>query len=72
MTCFTSQTPEAEELAMISVQLASKFLFNVGFHTKKTLRYEPNRLTYSSFLEQTYSTTSTFNFVGDSQVVDDP
>ena len=23
---------------MLSVQLASKFLFNVGFHTKKTLR----------------------------------
>ncbi len=23
---------------MISVQLAAKFLFNVGFHTKKTLR----------------------------------
>jgi len=29
---------DSEELAMISVQLASKFLFNVGFHTKKTLR----------------------------------
>ena len=32
------QTPESENLAMISVQLASKFLFTVGFHTKKTLR----------------------------------
>ena len=32
------QSAEAEELAMISVNLASKFLFNVGFHTKKTLR----------------------------------
>ena len=32
------QGPDAEELAMISVQLASKFLFSVGFHTKKTLR----------------------------------
>ncbi|XP_067668544.1 ubiquitin carboxyl-terminal hydrolase 9X-like [Haliotis asinina] len=31
-------TQEAEQIAMISVELASKFLFNVGFHTKKTLR----------------------------------
>jgi ubiquitin carboxyl-terminal hydrolase 9/24 len=31
-------TPEAEDLALITVQLASKFLFNSGFHTKKTLR----------------------------------
>ena len=29
---------EAEELAMLTVQLASKFLFNSGFHTKKSLR----------------------------------
>ncbi|XP_046668911.1 probable ubiquitin carboxyl-terminal hydrolase FAF-X isoform X3 [Homalodisca vitripennis] len=29
---------EAEELSMLSVQLASKFLFHTGFHTKKTLR----------------------------------
>ena len=29
---------EAEEMAMLSTQLASKFLFNVAFHTKKTLR----------------------------------
>lgn len=34
--CF--QTPEFEELAMLSVQLASRFLFHTGFHTKKTLR----------------------------------
>lgn len=27
-----------EELSMLSVQLASKFLFHTGFHTKKTLR----------------------------------
>jgi hypothetical protein len=33
------QSDEAEELAMISVKLAAKFLFNVGFHTKKSLRY---------------------------------
>jgi len=32
------QTPEFEELAMLSVQLASRFLFHTGFHTKKTLR----------------------------------
>ena len=32
------QSPEAEQLAMLSTELASKFLFNVGFHTKKTLR----------------------------------
>ncbi|XP_066599991.1 ubiquitin carboxyl-terminal hydrolase 9X [Prorops nasuta] len=30
--------PETEELAMLSVQLASRFLFYTGFHTKKTLR----------------------------------
>ncbi|XP_077513422.1 ubiquitin carboxyl-terminal hydrolase-like faf isoform X2 [Amblyomma americanum] len=31
-------TPEAEDLAMVSVQLASKFLFQTAFHTKKSLR----------------------------------
>ncbi|KAK6195512.1 hypothetical protein SNE40_000926 [Patella caerulea] len=31
-------TPDAEKIAMISVELASKFVFNVGFHTKKTIR----------------------------------
>ncbi|XP_076338950.1 ubiquitin carboxyl-terminal hydrolase 9X-like isoform X1 [Tachypleus tridentatus] len=35
-------SPEAEELAMISVQLAAKFLFTTGFHTKKTLRGPAN------------------------------
>ncbi|XP_038658038.1 probable ubiquitin carboxyl-terminal hydrolase FAF-X isoform X1 [Scyliorhinus canicula] len=30
--------PEAEELAMISIQLAARFLFNTGFHTKKIVR----------------------------------
>ncbi|CAB1346501.1 unnamed protein product, partial [Coregonus sp. 'balchen'] len=30
--------PEAEEMAMISVQLAAKFLFSTGFHTKKVVR----------------------------------
>ena len=29
---------ESEEIAMMSTQLASKFLFSVGLHTKKTLR----------------------------------
>ncbi|KAL4220567.1 putative ubiquitin carboxyl-terminal hydrolase FAF-X [Mactra antiquata] len=29
---------EAEQLAMLSTELASKFLFTVGFHTKKSLR----------------------------------
>ncbi|XP_078265311.1 ubiquitin carboxyl-terminal hydrolase 9X isoform X2 [Rhinoraja longicauda] len=29
---------EAEELAMISIQLAARFLFNTGFHTKKIVR----------------------------------
>uniref|UniRef100_T1IZS4 ubiquitinyl hydrolase 1 n=1 Tax=Strigamia maritima TaxID=126957 RepID=T1IZS4_STRMM len=33
---------ESEELAMISIQLASKFLFTTGFHTKKTLRSSAN------------------------------
>ena len=32
------QTPESEELSMLSVQLASRFLFHTGFHTKKSLR----------------------------------
>ena len=32
------QSHEAEELSLLSVQLASKFLFFTGFHTKKTLR----------------------------------
>ncbi|XP_067314752.1 ubiquitin carboxyl-terminal hydrolase 9X-like isoform X2 [Pseudorasbora parva] len=30
--------PEAEEIAMISVQLAARFLFSTGFHTKKAVR----------------------------------
>ncbi|XP_056321504.1 probable ubiquitin carboxyl-terminal hydrolase FAF-X [Danio aesculapii] len=30
--------PEAEEMAMISIQLAAKFLFSTGFHTKKIVR----------------------------------
>ena len=30
--------PEAEELALTTVQLASTFLFTVGFHTKKNVR----------------------------------
>ncbi|XP_051564646.1 probable ubiquitin carboxyl-terminal hydrolase FAF-X isoform X6 [Myxocyprinus asiaticus] len=30
--------PEAEEMAMISVQLAARFLFSTGFHTKKVVR----------------------------------
>uniref|UniRef100_A0A668ARF6 ubiquitinyl hydrolase 1 n=1 Tax=Myripristis murdjan TaxID=586833 RepID=A0A668ARF6_9TELE len=30
--------PEAEEIAMISVQLAARFLFSTGFHTKKVVR----------------------------------
>ncbi|KAK0096487.1 hypothetical protein PV326_005319 [Microctonus aethiopoides] len=31
-------SPEIEELSMLSVQLASRFLFHTGFHTKKALR----------------------------------
>ncbi|CAK1599935.1 unnamed protein product [Parnassius mnemosyne] len=30
--------PEHEEMSMLAVQLATKFLFQVGFHTKKALR----------------------------------
>ncbi|XP_039510750.1 probable ubiquitin carboxyl-terminal hydrolase FAF-X isoform X2 [Pimephales promelas] len=30
--------PEAEEIAMISVQLAARFLFSTGFHSKKVVR----------------------------------
>lgn len=29
---------EAEQLSMLTTQLASKFLFHTGWHTKKTLR----------------------------------
>lgn len=32
------QTPAAEELSLLSIQLASQFLFQFGFRTKKTLR----------------------------------
>ncbi|KAL1140578.1 hypothetical protein AAG570_000508 [Ranatra chinensis] len=32
------QSPEAEELSLLSVQIASRFLFQTGFHTKKCLR----------------------------------
>jgi ubiquitin carboxyl-terminal hydrolase 9/24 len=35
-------THDAEELASLSVQLGAKFLFDVGFHTKKTLRGPAN------------------------------
>ncbi|XP_071440611.1 ubiquitin carboxyl-terminal hydrolase 9X isoform X2 [Hetaerina americana] len=31
-------SPEAEELSMLSIQLAARFLFHTGFHTKKSLR----------------------------------
>ncbi|XP_062862625.1 probable ubiquitin carboxyl-terminal hydrolase FAF-X isoform X2 [Trichomycterus rosablanca] len=30
--------PEAEEIAKISIQLAARFLFSTGFHTKKAVR----------------------------------
>ncbi|XP_026803658.1 probable ubiquitin carboxyl-terminal hydrolase FAF-X isoform X7 [Pangasianodon hypophthalmus] len=30
--------PEAEEMAKISIQLAARFLFSTGFHTKKAVR----------------------------------
>lgn len=32
------QTPQAEELSLLSVKLASQFLFHSGFRTKKSLR----------------------------------
>lgn len=35
-------TQDMENLAMISTELASKFLFSVGFHTKKALRGAAN------------------------------
>uniref|UniRef100_A0A672P7L3 ubiquitinyl hydrolase 1 n=1 Tax=Sinocyclocheilus grahami TaxID=75366 RepID=A0A672P7L3_SINGR len=37
--------PEAEEIAMISIQLAARFLFSTGFHTKKVVR-GPSRQVY--------------------------
>lgn len=30
--------PEAEEISKISIQLAARFLFSTGFHTKKAVR----------------------------------
>jgi ubiquitin carboxyl-terminal hydrolase 9/24 len=30
--------PEAEHTTMISIQLAARFLFTTGFHTKKIVR----------------------------------
>jgi len=42
------QSQEAEDLSMISVQLVSKFLFNIGFHTKKILRWVWDPLWYDS------------------------
>lgn len=35
---FSSQTPQAEELSLLAIQLASQFLFHSGFRTKKSLR----------------------------------
>lgn len=35
---YTQSTADTEELSMLSVQLASRFLFNTGFHTKKNVR----------------------------------
>lgn len=32
------QSPQAEELSLLGIQLGSQFLFHSGFHTKKTLR----------------------------------
>nr|CAC38831.1 putative ubiquitin-specific protease [Mus musculus] len=34
--------PEAEDITMISIQLASRFLFTTGFHTKKIIRGPAN------------------------------
>ncbi|TWW81135.1 putative ubiquitin carboxyl-terminal hydrolase FAF-X [Takifugu flavidus] len=41
LTCnsvYLNPPPEAEEIAMISAQLAARFLFSTGFHTKKVVR----------------------------------
>lgn len=35
---FNFQSPQAEELSLLGIQLGSQFLFHSGFHTKKTLR----------------------------------
>lgn len=35
---FILQTPQIEELSLLGIQLAARFLFHTGFHTKKTLR----------------------------------
>lgn len=43
--------PEAEEMAKISIQLAARFLFSTGFHTKKAVR-GPASDWYVSVLEK--------------------
>ncbi|OWF40886.1 probable ubiquitin carboxyl-terminal hydrolase FAF-X isoform X2 [Mizuhopecten yessoensis] len=40
--CADKVNADAENVAMISTELAAKFLFHVGFHTKKTLRGPAN------------------------------
>ncbi|VVC97156.1 unnamed protein product [Leptidea sinapis] len=38
LCCMRLQSQEHEEMSMIAIQIATKFLFQVGFHTKKSLR----------------------------------
>lgn len=38
MKLYFLQDAEQEKLSMLCVKIATKFLFNVGFKTKKTLR----------------------------------
>ena len=33
------QSVDMQEIGMVTIQLLSQFLFNVGFRTKKTLRF---------------------------------
>ncbi|KAG8511338.1 putative ubiquitin carboxyl-terminal hydrolase FAF-Y [Galemys pyrenaicus] len=41
--------PEGEEITMISIQLAARFLFTTGFHTKKIVRGPASMMHYAFF-----------------------
>ncbi|CAF3303605.1 unnamed protein product, partial [Rotaria sp. Silwood2] len=39
-----------EELALITIQIATKFIFSIGWHTKKALRFVFINLIISRFV----------------------
>lgn len=58
---FNPQTPTIEELSLLSIQLASQFLFQFGFKTKKTLRGAAIEWYVKSFCLVIYSSTKTID-----------